>query len=60
MGRSLSNSLVLILRQRIAAVSASDALHQGGGNRNQGGGNRGGGNDFFGGNWFDQAFKKGK
>ena len=34
--------------------------HQGGGNRNQGGGNRGGGNDSFGGNWFDQALKKGK
>ena len=35
--------------------------HQGGGgNRNQGGGNRGGGSDSFGGNWFDQALKKGK
>ena len=34
--------------------------NQGGGNRNNGGGNRGGGNDSFGGNWFDQAVKKGR
>ena len=34
--------------------------NQGGGNRSNGGGNRGGGNDSFGGNWFDQAVKKGR
>ncbi|BDS07992.1 RNA-binding transcriptional accessory protein [Oceaniferula spumae] len=38
--------------------------NNGGGNggqrRNNGGGNRGGGNDSFGGNWFDQAIKKGR
>ena len=34
--------------------------NQGGGNRNNGGGNRGCGNDSVGGNWFDQAVKKGR
>ena len=36
--------------------------NSGGGNRGGGGGggNRGGGNDSFGGNWFDQAVKKGR
>ncbi|MBK1831574.1 RNA-binding transcriptional accessory protein [Verrucomicrobiaceae bacterium R5-34] len=33
--------------------------NNGGGNRNNGGGKRGG-NDSFGGNWFDQALKKGR
>ena len=35
MGRFLSNSLIVILRQRISAVSATDAMHQDGGNQEE-------------------------